>query len=233
MTHAHSIDREETGLDAADAACVTLSASQLWMLPLLLLQAIFELFSQHLAKLKEMRRSRPLPKTWREHLPALREAEWPIAVLLAEGARQLLAGEPLRLTGIPCPEPPGDFQPTLPQNALSLHLRLEGILRFNADPEAYVRRHAARIAARECEPDDDDSARPNPTTTTILPRPADSGDFLFPAAIRAPPPAQLILIPAPAPTRSCRLRDCNCMSGHGPIAEPKGSRPRPWLKTPP
>jgi hypothetical protein len=128
---------------------VALAWSELWMLPILLMQVICALFGQHLVKLKEMRRSRPLPSNWQDHLEGLREAEWPIQVLLAEGARQILAGKPLDLRGIACPDMPEDFQPALPRNALSVHLRMEQLARFNADPERYVRRHAERIAASE------------------------------------------------------------------------------------
>jgi hypothetical protein len=152
MSHAHRIEVERSGSlaeSADETASLSLAAAQFWMLPLLLLQVICELFSRHLAELKAMRRTRPLPTAWRTHLSALREAEWPIAVLKAEGARQLLAGLPLRLAGIACPEPPQDFQPTLPESALAFHRRLEAIVRFNADPEAHVRRHAARIAMRQ------------------------------------------------------------------------------------
>jgi hypothetical protein len=152
MSHAHRIEVEVGAVlrDGDDeTASLSLAAAQLWMLPLLLLQVICELFSRHLAELKAMRRTRPLPTAWRTHLSALREAEWPIAVLKAEGARQLLAGQPLRLAGIACPEPPEDFQPTLPRSALAFHRRLEAIVRFTADPEAHVRRHAARIAMRQ------------------------------------------------------------------------------------
>ena len=131
---------------------VFLTASSLWMLPLLLLQLILELFGQHLSKLKTMRRSRPMPKDWQSFYPKLREAEWPIHVLLAEGARQLLSGQPFDLRSITFdPDPPETFQPPMPRSAMAMHQRMEELARFNADPERYVRRHAQRIARSESE----------------------------------------------------------------------------------
>jgi hypothetical protein len=144
MKEAHQIEN-----DMPPGEVISLAWSELWMLPLLLMQVIAGLFSAHLARLKQMRRSRPLPANWRDHLEDLREAEWPILVLLAEGARQILSGRPLDLHAIACPEQPEDFQPAMPRNALSVHRRIENLVRFNANPEAYVRRHARRIAASE------------------------------------------------------------------------------------
>jgi hypothetical protein len=126
--------------------------SDLWLLPVLLLGQMFALFSRHLARLKAMRRSRRAPANWRDFYWDLRAAEWPIHVLLAEGARQILAGQRLDLASIPFdPEPPDSFQPSMPRSALAMHRRIEDTARFNADPEAYVRRHAERIRARICD----------------------------------------------------------------------------------
>jgi hypothetical protein len=159
MSHALEIRTEET---PASAAAIALGASSLWMLPILLLQVILQLFGQHLSKLRQMRRSKPMPKHWQDFYPDLRDAEWPVHVLLSEGARQILSGERLDLHIITFdPEPPDSFQPSMPRSAIAMHQRMEDLARFNADPERYVRRHAERIRdrdrdrARDRNPDSD------------------------------------------------------------------------------
>jgi hypothetical protein len=175
------------------------------MMPLLLMQVICQLFSQHLTKLKEMRRSRPLPKDWRAVYPLLREAEWPVHVLMSEGARRLLAGDPLDLHAVPFePEPPATFQPPFPSSAVAMHQRIEATARFNARPESYVRRHAARIGTRGAESESDESgpASPNPNPTTnfslgMFPPAPGSADRLGAARSKPDPPTS---------TRSAHLR---------------------------
>jgi hypothetical protein len=70
-------------------------------------------------------------------------------VVLAEGARQILEGKDLVLTGIPLYAPPADFLWSSPPSAYATHLRFEWLARFHSDPETYVRRHVQRILARE------------------------------------------------------------------------------------
>ena len=122
---------------------------KLWMLPLILVAMICNTFSVMLSNLQEMRRARPLPKNWRDHLNGLRESEWPVMVVLAEGARQIFEGKDLVLTGIPLYPPPEDFLWSPPPSAYATQLRFEWLARFHTDPAKYVRRHAQRILARE------------------------------------------------------------------------------------
>jgi hypothetical protein len=144
--------------------------SDLWMLPMLLLVLMFQRFGRHLASLKQMRRSRAMPQDWRSFWPDLRRSEWGIRRLTFEGARQILLGGELDLTAIVFdPEPPDDFQPSMPRSALAMHQRIEDITRFYADPEHYIRRHAERIRQRATADDSDDSAFPIPAT---IPMPA-------------------------------------------------------------
>ena len=117
------------------------------MLPFILFQMICAIFAGHLDCLKEMRRGK-LPANWQDHLERLRDAEWPVLVVLAEGARRILAGQNLTLTGIPLDDPPADQIWSAPTSAWQTHLRIEALARFHSDPETYVRRHARRIAAR-------------------------------------------------------------------------------------
>jgi hypothetical protein len=131
-----------------------LAWSELWLLPILLLQLIFQKFAQRLADLKQMRRTRPMPKDWQDFYPDLRKVEWAIRMLCFEGARQILFGEELDLTAIAFdPEPPDTFQPLMPRSALAMHRRIEDTTRFHADPERYIRRHATRVRNRTCDRD--------------------------------------------------------------------------------
>src|SRR5262249_4796861 len=66
----------------------------------------------------------------------------------AEGARRILAGEPLDLANLMIGMPPEDLLWNPPRSAIAMHLRFEAIARFHADPEAAIRRYAARIAIR-------------------------------------------------------------------------------------
>src|SRR5262249_58740800 len=68
--------------------------------------------------------------------------------LKAEGARRILAGEPLDLASLMIGMPPQDLLWNPPRSAIAMHLRFEAIARFHADPEAAIRRYAARIAVR-------------------------------------------------------------------------------------
>jgi hypothetical protein len=164
MTRALEMREEDSPAPAAGFA-----VSDLWMIPLLLLALMFEKFARHLGKLKTMRRTRPLPRDWQGFYPGLRRCEWAIHSLTCDGARRILLGEDLDLAALSHdPEPPEDFQPAMPRSALSMHRRMEDIARFHADPERFIRRCAARIAAQS---DDDDFWHPHPAipTTTIFP----------------------------------------------------------------
>jgi hypothetical protein len=120
----------------------------LWMLPLLLLALIFDRFSRHLSRLKQMRRSQPFRKDWQSFYPELRRCEWAIHRLCFEGARRIILEGDLDLSAIGYdPEPPDSFQPAMPRSALSMHKRMEDIARFHADPERWIRRHASRLRA--------------------------------------------------------------------------------------
>src|SRR5262245_38775910 len=109
MPYALEITREDS-----PAPAERLSLSDLLLLPLLLLALMFQRFSQHLASLKQMRRSRPMPKAWQIHYPDLRASEWAIRMFHHEGARQILCGEELNLRAISFDlDPPDSFQPPM------------------------------------------------------------------------------------------------------------------------
>jgi hypothetical protein len=144
MSFALEITREDTPASADGPTW-----SDLWLLPLLLLVQVFARFSRHLDSLKNMRRTRPMPRDWRSFYPDLRRTEWAIRMLCHEGARRIILGEDFDLSAITFdPEPPEDFQPPTPRSALAMHQRIEATARFHADPERFIRRHAERVRGR-------------------------------------------------------------------------------------
>ena len=152
MSYALEIRTEEKPAPVADGFAIC----DLWMLPIVLLALIFDKFRRHVTRLKQMRRTRPMPKDWRSFYPELRRCEWAIHMLSFEGARQILLGEDLDISALSYdPEPPDSFQPPMPRSALAMHQRMQDIACFHADPERYIRRHAARIAERNSDCDDD------------------------------------------------------------------------------
>jgi hypothetical protein len=138
MTHADRIEGE--GL------CLELD--QLWMLPLILLQMICAWFADERQALKRLRDRTPRGDLWREHYWSLRQCEWDIRVMLAEGARRILAGEAIDLPAILIPPPPEGWRPAMPQSSRAMCLRFEDVAAFHADPEAFITRHAARLKRR-------------------------------------------------------------------------------------
>jgi hypothetical protein len=121
---------------------------KLWMLPLILLAMICSFFSNEREFIRDHRKKRSTLTNWEDHILDLVEAEWNIDALKAEGARRLLAGEPLDFSTIRIPPPPDDWQP-LVTDAADLLRRFEAVAGFHSDPETFIRRHAARISDRE------------------------------------------------------------------------------------
>jgi len=121
---------------------------KLWMLPLILVAMICSFFANERDFIRDHRKKRSPLTNWEDHILDLVEAEWNIDALKAEGARRLLAGEPIDFSTIRIPPPPDDWQP-LVHDAADLMRRFEAVASFHADPETYIRRHAARISDRE------------------------------------------------------------------------------------
>jgi hypothetical protein len=120
--------------------------SQLWLLPLLLLQAIFEVFSSHAQKLKQSRKETdPQVPDWPTHVEDLRTAEWMARWLVARNALKLMAGETIDLTDCMAPLPPGDWRSSEPRSVKALLARFEILTRCHADLMAAVLRHVRRL----------------------------------------------------------------------------------------
>jgi hypothetical protein len=189
MTAATSPCEQETGF----------SLKELIMLPVILLWLTLQAFAQHAVKLKELRRTRPMPRNWQEHWSNLRLAEWHVQELTASGIAQLLSGGELDLGQLSMiPDPPGAFG-QMPASAWEMHRRFEAIARFHAEPERYIRRAARRVIAREGKIDPLGRIEPRPATTAAAAITAagggdgGGGGLFLPAAsfsaqhIRAPP----------------------------------------------
>lgn len=184
MTHettAPQIDRK------AEAESFDLSFLLLW--PVLLFHAMLEAFGGHAERLKARRR-KPMPKGWRETIPDLILCEWHIRTFTAFGVERLLAGKEINLWEVVYDwTPPADLQIPHPASAWENHRRYEGVAHFHADPEAFIRRAARRIAAAsakrvfglEVEPPSPEAAAPG---TCI---PSASLDLRTDERIRAPP----------------------------------------------
>ena len=144
MTHA--ADSQETQKDPGLAGLVL-------MLPILILQMIFAGFARRLDRLKQARRRRPSPRNWRDHFGRLRQCEWHIHQLVANGARQVLAFGDVDLNFIPMfVDVPEDMSWSEPSSPAALYIRMQEIARFHSDPERYILRHAERIRARSSSP---------------------------------------------------------------------------------
>ena len=159
-----------------------------WLIPLILLKGLFARFSRALAWLKLQRRTRPMPLAWRHNYPGLRQCEWHVHQLVANGARQILATGSVDLRSIPMIlEPEEDFICPFPKSAFAMALRLEAIARFHSRPDIYMRRHADRIRQAEDRRTTDPLAdlRGDPADSIA----ANSGSPLPAAGAFAPAPA--------------------------------------------
>ena len=146
MTHA--ADSQETQKNPGLAGLVL-------MLPILILQMIFAGFARRLDRLKQARRTRPRPRNWRDHFGRLRQCEWHVHQLVANGACQVLAFGDVDLNFIPMiVEVPEDMAWSEPSSPAALYVRMQEIARFHSDPERYILRHAERIRKREAEATD-------------------------------------------------------------------------------
>jgi hypothetical protein len=101
-----------------------------------------------IAKLKRVTRNTKFKANWRDHFDGLRETEWHVAQMLAQGAGLILSGKILDDADyIQLPMPP-DFGGLCPRIPFAMNQRFLKVAQFMRDPEKYIRRHAARIAKR-------------------------------------------------------------------------------------
>jgi hypothetical protein len=101
-----------------------------------------------IAKLKRVKRTTKFKANWREHFDDLRETEWRVAQMLAQGAALLLSGKTLNDADYINTPMPADFGGPCPRTPFAMNLRFLKLAQFMRDPEKYIRRHAARIAKR-------------------------------------------------------------------------------------
>jgi hypothetical protein len=126
------------------------SLIELALTPLVLLCLWLQRFARWTVTLKQARKAQLANCIPAEHWPGLRKCEWLMAQTLAGGARQLLAGEDLDFDAIlAVEEPPEHYGGPCPRDAWEMNRRFAALAAFHADPASAVRRHAARIIARE------------------------------------------------------------------------------------
>jgi hypothetical protein len=122
------------------------ATSQSWLASL---AAFIAWLFNAIAKLKRVKRTTKFKANWRDHFGGLRETEWHVAQMLAQGAARLLSGKTLDDADyVSLPMPP-DFGGPCPRTPYAMNLRFLKLAHFMRDPERYIRRHAARIAKRE------------------------------------------------------------------------------------
>jgi hypothetical protein len=101
-----------------------------------------------IAKLKRVKRTTKFKANWRDHFDGLRETEWHVAQMLAQGVALLLSGKTLDDADYISTPMPADFGGPCPRTPYAMNLRFLKVAQFMRDPEKYIRRHAARIAKR-------------------------------------------------------------------------------------
>ncbi len=180
------------------------------MLPILILQFVFARFARRLDRLKQARRTRPSPRNWRDHFGRLRQCEWHIHQLVANGARQVLAFGDVDLNFIPMiVDVPEDMAWSEPSSPAALYIRMQEIARFHSDPERYILRHATRIRKREADAADlilrsaEGASRRMPATRISSSSSIENAaaEYYYAAQARGPPQSTQFGKTTPTPTR--------------------------------
>jgi hypothetical protein len=143
MTHAAHIEEETRP-----------SLIGLALAPLVLLCVWFKRFADWTVTLKRVRKAQLVRCNPAEHWPGLRRSEWLMEQIRAEGVRRVLADRDPDLDHISAIVDPPEGYGACPKTAWEMNRRFAALAAFHADPEAAIRRSAARIVAREgaCDP---------------------------------------------------------------------------------
>ncbi len=122
-----------------------------WCDPIAMFIAWLARLFDQIAKMKRIRHNTKFKANWRDNYPGLVQCEWIRDQILAAGAARLLAGKSLDEDDgfIPSTEPPANYGGPCPKTPQQMNRRFLAVARFNADPVAAIRKHAARIAKRE------------------------------------------------------------------------------------
>ncbi len=168
------------------------ATSQGWLAPVAMLVAWLAALLARIAKLNNIRRTTKFKSTWRDSWPGLRQSEWHRDLMLAQGAALLLAGKTLDDADFVDKPMPADYGGPCPKSPYEMKRRFAVIADWLRDPEAHIRRYAARIAKRAAltseprvalMPSSDRSERP------LCPEPVEGSNHAGGLTnARAPPP---------------------------------------------
>ncbi len=123
-------------------------AASHWLAPVAMFVAWLAALLARIARLNRIRRITKFKSTWRDSWPGLRQSEWHRDLMLSQGAALLLSGETLDDADFVDHPMPADYGGPCPKSPYEMKRRFAVIADWLRDPEAHIRRHAARIAKR-------------------------------------------------------------------------------------
>lgn len=130
-----------------------------WAWPLHALVAWLATILDYVARFKRIRRTHTFSPDWRDNWEGLRQAEWLRDQLIAQGVRQLLNGEDIKLDDTQIIlEPPASYGGPCPRTPFDMNRRFIALARWAANPEAIIRerfRRASRAAVSVLHTEED------------------------------------------------------------------------------
>jgi hypothetical protein len=120
-----------------------------WAWPVYAFVAWLAAMLDYVAKFKRIRHTHRFKPNWRDSWQGLRQCEWLRDQLIAQGLRQLLAGQTLQLDDTQINlTPPADYGGPCPRTPFDMNRRFLAIARWAADPETIIRERFKRLATR-------------------------------------------------------------------------------------
>jgi hypothetical protein len=122
-----------------------------WAWPVYAFVAWLAAMLDYVAKFKRIRHTHRFKPNWRDSWQGLRQCEWLRDQLIAQGLRQLLAGQTLQLDDTQIDlAPPADYGGPRPRTPFDMNRRFLAIARWAADPEAIIRVRFRRLGVSGC-----------------------------------------------------------------------------------
>jgi hypothetical protein len=120
-----------------------------WAWPLYAFVAWLAAMLDYVAKFKRIRHTQRFKPNWRDSWQDLRQCEWLRDQMIAQGLRQLLNGEELKLDDTKIQlDPPASYGGPCPRTPFDMNRRFLAIARWAADPQAIIRERFKRLATR-------------------------------------------------------------------------------------
>jgi len=201
------------------------ATSPLWLAPLTLLIAWLVSLLNQITRLKRIRATTVFKPHWTNSWDDLRRLEWHRDQMLAQGAALLLSGKTLDDADAVLTDPPEHYGGPRPSTPFQMQRRFLAITAWLKDPEAMIRRHAARIARRSNLSDCPlrHPAAPNATSPVLRAREANhdvaslsrkaTGGGGMRALARMTEGAVSTRPNARGPPHDCRLPTAHCRAG--------------------